>query len=596
MSKTWKCLLIICAPLLLATLFAFTHTYDTVTPAGTDDPREADDRMREIKAALQERLDIAHFFELTGTEVSDSKTGYGRFPLNAKAFGAVGDGVTDDSSAFTTMEALDGDERIYLPDGTYIVNSVTLSKYYCGPGIITLDGIDRPRRVELYPSMVTLLKLSGDGSWILCDRNGNEIDISASTSDGLQEAFDLMVSQSANLWVNGSSKGPGSTEDYGIINCTETVTMLLLEQRTVRIDSVRLVFSAVLGSDPGLVVDSTMTSTVEFNGEIIYNGTGSALKFAPSDLSYFIAVPKGTGPVCTQSFFRFNLVNTRGDHCVEFDTSAGAIGNCYFEFCELNATHGTNYYITATGSSGKTFAANTISAKSMHGLSAIDPANAYVYITGGNYTISNKWSFNMDVAAGGTAVQTNEAFGQFYIDAIPQGAGAVGIQFDAAAKECDVWVKRLSDGAGTAVIDNSTAQNNTVYYKGNILLGNGSRIDGTILLSATTVSFAANAHTTLFTVPTGKRCILSHAIVVAGENAGATTKLTIGQNGAETDFVPACTLSNLDAQYDAVTLQPIFNATPVKNKSYAAATVIEAAVTNQSGGATNTIYLYGTLY
>ena len=116
------------------------------------------------------------------------------------------------------------------------------------------------------------------------------------------------------------------------------------------------------------------------------------------------------------------------------------------------------------------------------------------------------------------------------------------------------------------------------------------------LLSSTTVAFNANADTTLYTVPTGKRCVLSHAIVIAGADAGATTTLSIGQNTAETDFVGACTLSNLDAQYDAVILQPIMNSTPVKNKSYAAGTVIEAKVANQSGGATNTVKLYGTIY
>ena len=116
------------------------------------------------------------------------------------------------------------------------------------------------------------------------------------------------------------------------------------------------------------------------------------------------------------------------------------------------------------------------------------------------------------------------------------------------------------------------------------------------LLSATTVAFNANAHTTLYTVPVGKRCILSLAIVVAGADAGATTTLSIGQNGAETDFVPACTLSNLDAQYDAVILKPIMNVTPLKNKSYAAGTVIEAAVLAYSGSASNTVYLFGMLY
>lgn len=116
------------------------------------------------------------------------------------------------------------------------------------------------------------------------------------------------------------------------------------------------------------------------------------------------------------------------------------------------------------------------------------------------------------------------------------------------------------------------------------------------LLSATTVAFNANADTTLFTVPTGKRCVLTKAIVVAGADAGASTGLSIGANGTETDFLAVNTLSNLDAANDAVILVPIPNTTPLKNKSYAAGTVIEAQVTNQSGGATNTVYLFGFLY
>lgn len=53
----------------------FSSTYDTATPAGTDSPSEADDRMREIKAAVQERLAVEHRFALTGTEVSAADTG-----------------------------------------------------------------------------------------------------------------------------------------------------------------------------------------------------------------------------------------------------------------------------------------------------------------------------------------------------------------------------------------------------------------------------------------------------------------------------------------------------------------------------------------
>lgn len=115
------------------------------------------------------------------------------------------------------------------------------------------------------------------------------------------------------------------------------------------------------------------------------------------------------------------------------------------------------------------------------------------------------------------------------------------------------------------------------------------------LLSETTVALNANGDTALYTVPAGKRCILSHAILVAGADAG-TSDISIGQNGAETDFVGVTNLDNVDAQYDACLLMPVPSATPAMLKSYAAGTVIEAQVANQAGGATNTLYLFGILY
>ena len=116
------------------------------------------------------------------------------------------------------------------------------------------------------------------------------------------------------------------------------------------------------------------------------------------------------------------------------------------------------------------------------------------------------------------------------------------------------------------------------------------------LLSSTTVAFNADAHTVLYTVPVGKRCVLNSACIVAAGDAGATTSVSIGANGTETDFVPANTLSNLDAQYDSVWLTPIPNTTPLKGKSYAAGTVIEMAVATQSGAAGNIVYLFGFIY
>lgn len=59
---------------LIATDFS-SSVFDTATPAGTDSPTAADDRMREIKDAVQTRSDVDHYWEKTGTEVSDPQTG-----------------------------------------------------------------------------------------------------------------------------------------------------------------------------------------------------------------------------------------------------------------------------------------------------------------------------------------------------------------------------------------------------------------------------------------------------------------------------------------------------------------------------------------
>ena len=115
------------------------------------------------------------------------------------------------------------------------------------------------------------------------------------------------------------------------------------------------------------------------------------------------------------------------------------------------------------------------------------------------------------------------------------------------------------------------------------------------LLSTTTVALNADAASEIFVVPEGKRCVLIKAILVLGADA-ATTDVQIGQNGATTDFLAATDLGLINAQYDCCILQPIPAANVLLGKSYAAGTSIEIEVTNQAGGATNTLYLFGFLY
>ena len=120
---------------------------------------------------------------------------------------------------------------------------------------------------------------------------------------------------------------------------------------------------------------------------------------------------------------------------------------------------------------------------------------------------------------------------------------------------------------------------------------------GSTHLSETALDVQSTGQTTIYTVPAGVRLIIDKIIIIAGATASPTAIVSFGQNGAATDFVGNQTLTNLAAQFDVVQIMPIPNATPVKTKSYAAATVIEADVTTADvdGGTDNRVLLFGTL-
>jgi len=171
--------------------------------------------------------------------------------------------------------------------------------------------------------------------------------------------------------------------------------------------------------------------------------------------------------------------------------------------------------------------------------------------------------------------------------------GASPLKFEGATEDAFQTTFAITDptAARTITFPNGTG---TVPLASS---ANGSNATvGEFLLSATTISAAADGNTTIFTVPSGVRAVLTKAVLVAAADFGGNTTMTIGQAGALTDFLGTQTLSNLDAQYDVVILQPVPNATPVKSKSYAASTVIKAVIGSHTGSAGNTLYLYGFMY
>lgn len=74
--KRFLCLLGIV--LISGVSIAWVSTYDKSTPAGSDSPTVIDDRIRETKAAIQERENVDHYWPLTGDQVSEADTGIHR--------------------------------------------------------------------------------------------------------------------------------------------------------------------------------------------------------------------------------------------------------------------------------------------------------------------------------------------------------------------------------------------------------------------------------------------------------------------------------------------------------------------------------------
>ena len=109
-----------------------------------------------------------------------------------------------------------------------------------------------------------------------------------------------------------------------------------------------------------------------------------------------------------------------------------------------------------------------------------------------------------------------------------------------------------------------------------------------------TVSLAAAAATTLYTVPTGYTAVIDHVDLIVGADAGASV-LTIGRSTDKDDFVGASTITALNADGAKGELRPIPHGTVVKQMTYAAGVIIQVDVTTGSGGATNYMIVWGYL-
>ena len=115
------------------------------------------------------------------------------------------------------------------------------------------------------------------------------------------------------------------------------------------------------------------------------------------------------------------------------------------------------------------------------------------------------------------------------------------------------------------------------------------------LLGKATADLTQSITVSLYTAPLGKRCVLSHAVLVSGGGDPGGATISIGFSEAPTDFIPSTTLPS-GTDNDAFILQPVPSATVLLNKSYNDTQAIVASVGGGMGGSGSVVYLFGYIY
>lgn len=552
--------------------------------------------------------------------------------ISVKDFGAVGDGVTDDTAAI--QAAVDNGGTIYFPNGTYEITHVDLSSNtvligeswnaiihqiagtdprpgsYDGMFTINYTNNATPTKNVAFRNLQFRMNLP-TGAYTPADEQSHII-LGGHTENIIVDNCFFYGWRGDAIFVGAQMSGVGVPTNYvaqntsitncrfdGINNtCRQGITGGSVEGLYINANYFLNVTNATMPGaidiEPELPFAFARTITVTNN---IFVGVG------PSG-NRRRAVILDIGNLNPSSIDRRGNVSISNNY---MNTSNGirVIGNKEIRDVNINGNwvYGTTDTMIWTNVNGLTVSNNYFESCETilvgFSTSGAEVRNASIY---GN-------TFNTcGIASAGLQVNTllnGSIHDNQFIDC--GGATNTAIIFAGGGTQYGVTVHDNVFTAPTAVTTlallSSGTQDAESLYHDNICLDGiaqaqnwqgGYYLNNAGLISETVVSFAANANTILFYVPPLRKLVLTKAIVIAGADAGATTTISIGQNTSTTDFIPTSTLSNLDAADDVVILQPIPSTTPLKGKAYAAGSIISCTVANASGGAVNTVQLYGT--
>jgi hypothetical protein len=256
---------------------------------------------------------------------------------------------------------------------------------------------------------VSEVVLFSDGTdWFVETPDGVPVDISSSTTGGIQEAFDYARDNGFGLHV---TKGP-------TITMTGTLTLQSFEHMTVRIDA-----NITSAAQYGIVFDDFLHSFIEFTGVFMFSGSaGAAIHIAPST---------GNKNALDSSIYFQRVLATGGSGSVGLLFSPLDAASCQrtkYAFGEMEGGAGTTAYWAnlvkvLNPTNGGVFRSNRVEFVGP-GLIWSSAALQVVDSDSPSSLQYNYWSGAFFTSASATAfIDTRETGGQYRCDLVSSSAG-----------------------------------------------------------------------------------------------------------------------------------------------------------------------------
>lgn len=266
--------------------------------------------------------------------------------------------------------------------------------------------------------------------------DGSFLDISASTTQGLQEAVNYALAHGYDLELEGGGFA-NNTTNVGQIALYSTLNIPAFQQGKLDLGSATLAFASSV--DIGINCDSCMGGEIRHDGQINMHRTEDStigVRFRPINNIF------DGFPCIIDSHYRFHGVAVCAGTCVQWATATANAGidRSQFDFIEVNG--GVVGMGVQTPNASSDLRGNRINCLHLHGQTSI-PLN----IGDGNSSrIScNQWNVSVSGKSGCTAIRTfgqnDTFFGDINDD---EGATSVSFKWEQSAARNKGFMNRMT--------------------------------------------------------------------------------------------------------------------------------------------------------